>query len=70
MKKRMYNAPEITVLEMVAASMIAASVENTVTGDGTTVEYNKNTVGTASGSSARIGSRQYFDTWSDDEEEW
>lgn len=67
MKKRMYNAPEITVIEIVASQMIAASIENKLT-DGESTTFNKGTLTTEDAGTARTASRQYFDISSEDEE--
>lgn len=67
MKKRMYNAPEITVIEIVASQMIAASPDNKLT-DGSYANINKGTLTTEDAGTARTASRQYFDASSEDEE--
>ena len=63
----MYNAPEITVIEIVASQMIAASPDNKLT-DGEYINFNKGTLTTDDAGTARTASRQYFDTSSEDEE--
>lgn len=67
MEKKIYNAPTTTVVEMETASIIATSPTYSDNGTNGTADLGGEKE-TAGASSARIGSRQYFDSWSDDED--
>lgn len=67
MEKKIYNAPTTTVVEMETASIIATSITYSDNGTSGTADLSGEKT-SAEASSARIGSRQYFDSWSDDEE--
>lgn len=67
MNKKMYNAPEIAVVEVETASMIASSVKYNEQSDD--VDFSDaGSVETGNAGAARVASNQYFDSWSDDEE--
>ena len=69
MNKKIYNAPEITVVEMASASIMAGSnglVENADGGDDLSATINVGTIEEADGGTARVGSNQYFDAWEDE----
>lgn len=69
MTKNVYTTPAITVVDMEIGNIIAASFGE-YTDDGTRGEVNlSDTPSTTGASNARIGGRQYFDDWSDDEVE-
>ena len=67
MNKKMYNAPEIAVVEVETASMIASSVKYNEQSDDVDFSDAAN-VGTDNAGMARVSSNQYFDSWSEDEE--
>lgn len=68
MTKNVYTTPAITVVDMEIENIIATS--GRYTDDGTKGEMNlSDEVSTTGASHARIGGRQYFDDWSDDEVE-
>lgn len=68
MTKNVYTTPEITVVDMEIENIIATS--GRYTDDGTNGEINLSDTPSSTGAShARIGGRQYFDDWSDDEVE-
>lgn len=71
MNKKMYNAPEIAVVEVETASIMAGSPTYTENADGNggSVDFsNDGTVKDGNAGMARVASNQYFDSWSDDEE--
>lgn len=62
MKLKKYSTPDIEIMEIETAAMIASSeIGNGVNGDGTK-GYTGSTTG-GSGPNARISSLQYFDGW-------
>ena len=66
MELKKYNAPDIEVMEMTTASMIATSGDLNAGG----TEGNTGGATGGSGQGAHIASRQYFDGWDlDDTEE-
>lgn len=71
MNKKMYNAPATTVVEMEASSIMAGSptYQETATGNGGSVDFGDGTATEGNAGSARVASNQYFNAWSDDEEQ-
>lgn len=68
MTKNVYTTPAITVVDMEIENIIATS--GRYTDDGTKGEVNlSGETSTLGASHAKIGGRQYFDDWSDDEVE-
>lgn len=67
MNKKMYNAPEIAVVEVETASMIASSIKYDEQSNDVDFSDAGN-VDTGNAGMARVSSNQYFDSWSDEEE--
>lgn len=67
MKKKIYSAPFINVVEMDCLQMIASSIK-IVEGDGNSVEVDASgSAGKGNAGKAFVSSRQYFDGWNDEE---
>ena len=67
MEKKIYIKPNMQIVEIQTIAMLAAS-GNGLNSNGTTGKLVPEDTGNAA--TAHIGSRQYFDTWSEDDEEY
>lgn len=69
MKKKIYTAPKINVVEMCCTTIMAGSGEYKIEEDGTSVSGTLGSESVSSGDSwggAYSASRVYFDSWADD----
>lgn len=69
MKKKIYTAPKINVVEMCCTTIMAGSGEYRIEEDGTSVSGTLGSESVSSGDSwggAYSASRVYFDSWADD----
>lgn len=69
MKKKIYTAPKINVVEMCCTTIMAGSGEYRIEEDGTSVSGTLGSESVSSGDSwggAYSASRVYFDSWTDD----
>lgn len=64
MEKKTYVSPNIINVEMQTLDILAASG---LSSDGTTADFE--TTNTDNAINARVASQQYFDAWSEDDEE-
>lgn len=64
MERKTYVSPNIETVEMQTLDIIAASG---LSDDGTTADFE--TTNTDNAINARVASQQYFDAWSEDDEE-
>ena len=69
MKKKIYTAPKINVVEMCCTTIMAGSGEYRIEENGTSVSGTLGSESVSSGDSwggAYSASRVYFDSWTDD----
>lgn len=73
MNKKIYTAPKINVVEMCCTTIMAGSGEYKIEGDGTSVSGTLGSESVGSGDAwggAYSASRVYFDSWTDDPDDF